>query len=113
MDGNYGGTLDVRLIACDTVVMLDLPRAVCLWRVVRRWLRHRGRTRPDMASGCDEQLDAEFLRWIWRYPTRQRPAVMAKLGTLGGGRRAVVLRSRREIETFLAAAGDLQSRAQP
>src|SRR5213596_1104817 len=38
MDGNYGGTLDLRLQRCDTVVFLDLPRLTCLGRVVRRWL---------------------------------------------------------------------------
>lgn len=111
MDGNYGGTLDLRLAACDTVVFLDLPRLVCLWRVVRRWLRYRGRTRPDMASGCAEQIDAEFLRWIWTYPTQRRPGILARLATLTGGQRVVVLRSQREVEAFLAAAGDVQSRA--
>ena len=31
MDGNYGGTLDLRLAACDTVLFLDFPPIVCLW----------------------------------------------------------------------------------
>src|SRR5947199_10477215 len=31
IDGNYGGTLDLRLAACGTVVLLDLPRGGCLW----------------------------------------------------------------------------------
>src|SRR5207247_6652305 len=35
IDGNYGGTLDLRLAACDTVVFIDLPRVVCLLRVLR------------------------------------------------------------------------------
>ena len=111
MDGNYGGTLDVRLAACDTVVFLDLPRLVCLWRVLRRWLRYRGRTRPDMAAGCDEQFDAEFLWWIWTYPSRRRPGIFARLAALTGGQRVVVLRSQRETEAFLATAEDVQSRA--
>jgi adenylate kinase family enzyme len=111
MDGNYGGTLEVRLAACDTVVFLDLPRLVCLWRVVRRWVRYRGRARPDMAAGCEEQIDAEFLWWIWTYPDRRRPGILARLGALTGGQRVVVLRSRREIEAFLAAAEDVQGRA--
>src|SRR5213594_3446981 len=46
MDGNYGGTLDLRLASCDSVVFLDLPRRVCLWRIVKRHFRYRGRTRP-------------------------------------------------------------------
>jgi len=108
MDGNYGGTLDARLAACDTAIFLDLPRLVCLWRVVRRWARHRGGTRPDMAPGCNEQLSLEFLRWIWGYPTRQRPGILRRLSTLSAGQRAVVLRSTADVERFLAAAEDVQ-----
>jgi len=42
MDGNYGGTLEQRLASCDTVVFLDLPRSLCLWRAAVRWVRFRG-----------------------------------------------------------------------
>lgn len=113
MDGNYGGTLDARLAASDTVVFLDLPRLVCLWRVVRRWLRHRGRTRPDMAAGCDEQLTLEFVHWVWTYPARRRPAILAKLEARTGGQRLVVLRSQRDVEAFLMTAGDVHGRSRP
>jgi adenylate kinase family enzyme len=102
MDGNYGGTLDARLAACDTVVFLDLPRRVCLWRVVRRALRHRGRTRPDMAPGCPERLTPAFLRWVWEYPRRRRPEVLRRLAALRPDQRAVVLRSAAAVERFVA-----------
>jgi adenylate kinase family enzyme len=101
MDGNYGGTLDARLAACDTVVFLDLPRRVCLWRVVRRALRYRGRTRPDMAPGCPERLGPAFLRWVWEYPRRRRPAVLRRLAALRADQRAVVLRSAAAVERFV------------
>lgn len=42
VDGNYGGTLDLRFKAADTVVMLDYPRLVCLGRALRRSLVKRG-----------------------------------------------------------------------
>src|SRR4028119_1383871 len=51
MDGNYSGTFDIRIKACDTLIFLDMPRLVCLRRVVKRWLDYRHRTRPDMAAG--------------------------------------------------------------
>lgn len=102
MDGNYGGTLDARLAACDTVVFLDPPRLVCLWRVVRRWTQHRGSARPDMAPGCDEQLSLEFLRWVWGYPAKQRPAILRRLSALSAGQRAVILRSTSDVATFLS-----------
>lgn len=104
MDGNYGGTLPLRLAACDTVVFLDLPRVVCVARALRRWRRHAGRTRPDMAPGCPERLSLEFLRWIWDYPRTRRPGILRQLAALGDGQRVVVLRSDGEVERFVAAA---------
>ena len=101
MDGNYGGTLDLRLAACDMVIFLDVPRLRCLTRVIWRWLRYRGRSRPDMAAGCDERLDWEFVKWIWSYPSRRRPAVLAKLAPLG--KSVAILRSTADVERFVAA----------
>src|SRR5687767_13223841 len=76
MDGNYSGTLDLRIPAADTIVFLDLPRIVCLWRVLRRRLAFRGRTRPEMHPDCPERITWEFIDWIWTYPTRSRPRVL-------------------------------------
>ena len=101
MDGNYGGTLDVRLAACDSVVFLDVPRMRCLWRVVRRSLRYRGRSRPDMAANCPERLDWEFVRWIWTYPERRRPGVLAKI--MSSGKPVAILRSTSDVERYVAA----------
>lgn len=101
MDGNYAGTMDRRLAACDTVVLLDLPRTVCLVRAVKRRIVHHRRSRPDMTAGCEERLTWQFIRWIWEYPAKRRPGVLAKLAALRPGQRAVVLRSTAEIEAFL------------
>jgi adenylate kinase family enzyme len=102
IDGNYGGTFDVRFRAADTIVFLDLPRWLCLWRVVRRWMRYRGQSRPDMAPGCPERLDLEFLRWIWTYPRKRRPAVLERLDRVGRGTQVFRLRSPADVEDFVA-----------
>lgn len=44
IDGNYGATMDIRIQAADTVIFLDFPRRVCLWRSIKRDIRYRGRT---------------------------------------------------------------------
>ena len=54
IDGNYGGTMEPRLGAADTVVFLDLPRLVCLWSVVRRRFSEGRRGRADMADGFQD-----------------------------------------------------------
>jgi adenylate kinase family enzyme len=60
IDGNYSGTLDLRLKSCDTIIFLDLNRFVCMWRILKRLFRYRQETRPDMAEGCYEKIDLEF-----------------------------------------------------
>jgi adenylate kinase family enzyme len=104
MDGNYSGTLDARLVACDTVVFLDLPRAVCLWRVMKRLAMYYHRRRPDMAEGCHESFDLEFIRWVWSYRKRSRPKVVRLLREHEREKRVVWLRSSAEAEEFLARA---------
>ena len=101
LDGNYGGTLAPRLAACDTVILLDLPRALCLWRVIKRGWRYRGRARPETREGCPERLSWQFVHWIWTYRRRRRPAIAARLGALRADQRAVVLRTRAEVAAFL------------
>ncbi|HEX3248744.1 MAG TPA: DNA topology modulation protein [Pyrinomonadaceae bacterium] len=101
LDGNYSGTLELRFQKCDTIIFLDLSRWLCLWRIVRRVLRYRNDLRPDMAEGCQEKLDLEFVRWVWNYPHRTKPKVVKLLRERCDGKEIVWLRSRREVEGFL------------
>jgi adenylate kinase family enzyme len=102
MDGNYGGTLEIRLAAADTVILLDTPRLQCLAGVVRRRWAWGGRSRPSLPEGCPERITLGFLHWIWTYPSRRRPALLARFEELGGDTAVHVFRGRREQETFLA-----------
>jgi adenylate kinase family enzyme len=104
MDGNYGGTLEERVQAADTVVLLDLPRVQCLYRVIGRAVRDRGRTRPDLARGCLEQLpDWAFLRWIWNFPTAEMPVIRQILSKHRLDKTIIVLRSPTAVRRFLEA----------
>ena len=101
MDGNFGGTLELRLKHCDTIIFLDMPRLLCLWRVTKRRLRYRNRSRPDMAEGCTEKLDLEFIDWVWNYSRRSRPKVARLLNEQSASKQVVWLRSNTEVERFL------------
>ena len=100
MDGNYGGTLALRLGRADTVVWLDFPVWLCLWRIVRRARRYRGRVRPDMAEGCPEQMSWEFFSYTARFPWSGRRRIVDKLPPFAG--RLVRLRRPSEAARFLA-----------
>lgn len=103
MDGNYSGTLDMRLNACDTVIFLDMARPVCLWRVIKRWMIYRNMSRPNMAEGCVEKLSLDFMAWLWNYRKRTRPKVMKMLTEVSGSKKVIRLRSTSEMEKFLAS----------
>ncbi|HYY43079.1 MAG TPA: DNA topology modulation protein [Pyrinomonadaceae bacterium] len=102
MDGNYSGTFDVRVAACDTVIFLDMPRRVCLWRIIRRRATYRNRNRPDMTEGCPEQISLEFILWVWHYGRRSRPKVLGLFDEYAQRKRMIRLRSPAEVERFLA-----------
>src|SRR5688572_3237388 len=72
MDGNFGSSLELRLKKCDTVLFLEMPRTVCVFRALKRAFKYKGSTRPDMGAGCNEKFDLEFLRWIWNYPKKDK-----------------------------------------
>lgn len=84
IDGNYGGTLPQRVARADTVVWLDYPTTLCLWRVIRRWGEWRGRSRPDMTPGCPERLDPEFLLYVARFRSAWRGRNKAALAQFTG-----------------------------
>ena len=79
IDGTYGGTLAPRLARADTVVYLDYPIRLCLWRLMRRIWTYRGRTRPDMTEGCPERFNLEFLIYLMRWNSGPRIRTEARL----------------------------------
>ncbi|MEQ1604287.1 MAG: DNA topology modulation protein [Pyrinomonadaceae bacterium] len=99
MDGNFGGTRPMRLAACDTVIFLDLPRWLCIYRILKRTLTYRKGTRPDMAEGCDERFDPEFMLWVWNYPNSGRKRVVNELEHLTD-KNIITLKTSAEVEDF-------------
>lgn len=110
MDGNYGGTMDMRLAACDAAIFLDMPRILCLRRVISRRIRFAGKSRPDMAPGCHERVEWQFLKYIWDYPKTRRPGILEKLEALPEEKPTFVLRSPEEAREFLESVGREVSR---
>jgi adenylate kinase family enzyme len=105
MDGNYSGTLDIRFQACATVIFLDVSRTLCLWRVLKRAIMYRKKSRPDMAEGCPERLNLEFILWILNYPRRTRPKIVRMLESNQGEKKIVWLQSQSDVKRFLAMQG--------
>lgn len=103
IDGNFSGTLQQRIESCDTIVFLDLSLTLCLWRILKRRLHYRQRARPDMAEGCKERLNLEFLGWIFNYPRRTRPKVVNLMRLNAANKKIFWLKSPRQVKAFLSS----------
>ena len=68
IDGNYRKlSFERRLAEADQIWILLFDRIPRFARVCRRYRQYRGISRPDMAEGCREKLDGEFIRWVlWK-----------------------------------------------
>lgn len=110
MEGSYLGSSDSRLNAADTIIFLDMPSYLCLWRVIRRYFQYKKEPRPDLPQGCPEKLSFRYILKVLTFPLRGRHLLFKKMEEIN--RRVAnepefpkkiihILRSRAEVENFL------------
>jgi len=105
IEGNFTSASALRFARADTVVWIELPIPVCLWRAFRRMLLNFGRARDDLSPGCPERFDLEFYRYILDWNRLTRPKMAAALSASAPLARLVRLSSDRAKRRFLAGLG--------
>lgn len=100
MDGNYPGTLEIRIPRADVVIFLDLPRWRYMLSLISRTCANWGKVREGMAAGCPERLDLKFLRHAWQCRDMIRDVTLKAIHNLRPDQCGIVLRSRTEIDDF-------------
>ena len=101
MDGNYGGTMDIRIARADTIIFLNYPTLICLFRVVKRVFQNWGKSRPDISQGCVEKFDFEFFHYILNYNKTRRGKILQKLTNLAPSKKIFILKKDKEVNEFL------------
>lgn len=101
MDGNGPSSFHLRLPRADLVIWVRMPRMVCVKGALVRAITHLGRTRQEMALGCKERIDFEFLRFIWNFERKSAPVVEQKLAQFGGDVPVFQVKSRDEMKQLL------------
>ncbi len=96
IDGDYSRTYEMRIAACDTVILLDYDEAVCLTGISDRI----GKKRPDM-PWIEEQLDSELVALVRNYQRDKIPLICALIEKYPG-KRAVILKTRAQAEQWLS-----------
>ncbi|WP_060204676.1 topology modulation protein [Sporosarcina koreensis] len=103
IEGNYTSTIDIREPHADTVIYLELPLRVCLYRVVKRRIQYHGKTREDLTEGCPEKIDWAFIKFIVTTYRRRKKKMLKRMRRYAiEGKTVHHLRSSEQIEGFLA-----------
>jgi adenylate kinase family enzyme len=105
MDGTGPSTFDLRVPRSDVVIWVRMPRLLCIWGVLTRWLKYFGRTRPEMAPGCIEKVDWEFIQFIWTFERKFSPRIVAGLAEHGPDVPVLQLKSRGQMQRLLDLLG--------
>ncbi|GAA1613722.1 DNA topology modulation protein [Nonomuraea maheshkhaliensis] len=102
IDGNHNSSLAIRLQACDTVVMMDVPTCAALWGIFSRQIRH-GAGQHD--SGVYNRIHWGVVTYVATYRRRMRPKVLAKIDEFAAGKQVVFLTSRAQTRRWLQRVG--------
>ena len=101
IDGNYGSTLDIRIARADTIIYLSYNTSTCLYRVCSRAIKNYGKRRSDMAEGCPERIDFNFLHYVATYNLIRRKSQLAKVHKVSDEKTCIILKNDKEVDEFL------------
>lgn len=96
MDGNYQRTLEMRVKACDTVILLDYDLEVSLEGATSRI----GKKRDDMPWQEDE-LNEEFKNKILSFREEKLPEIYKILDEYKDEKEIIIFKNREESNNFL------------
>lgn len=96
MDGDFSRTMEIRMRACDTIILFDVPYEVCMQGLKER----EGTKRDDMPWEVAE-TDASILNEVNNYIPEQLPKVYQLLHEYNDGREVIIFKTRTEAERWL------------
>ena len=96
IDGNYRRTVEMRVNACDTVILFDLPTKVCIEGALARV----GKVRADM-PWMESELDPQFKDEIERFSGKVLPEIYGILERYKNDKKIIIFKSRDEADEFL------------
>lgn len=102
IDGNYRDFLQrQRLEEATKIIFLDFPRYSCLYRAFKRYRKYKNKTREDLANGCFEKMDFEFVNWILREGRTKEIKSHYDEIKKEFADKMVILRNQKEIDLFV------------
>lgn len=96
IDGNYSRTVEVRMQACDTVFLFDLPTETCIQGATERL----GKARYDV-PWIDTELDPKLKQEIEDFPIKTLPTIYELVDRYSKNKQIIVFKSRVQADDYL------------
>ena len=102
VDGNYTNNrhFQYRLDLADTIILLDFGLQVSLKGIHQRALQYKHRHRSDMAEGCIEGIDQEFLQYVAFYKNKGR-YIKALIKQYENKKKVLIFKSRKAVHEWI------------
>lgn len=102
IEGNYKALCqEERFRQADKILFFNFNRFICFSRALGRYMKYKGKTRPDMASGCNEKFDFEFMKWILKDGrTPQKKKAYANMCEKYADK-VVIISNQKQLDNFL------------
>jgi len=102
MDGNYAKLFyERRMLEADVIILLLFNRFSCLFRAYRRYRKYKNSIRPDMADGCKEKFDLEFIKWILWDGRTKRAKTQYKNVMSQYSEKVIIIRNQKQLDTYV------------
>jgi adenylate kinase family enzyme len=100
IDGNYQSTIPRRSEVADTIILFNISRWVCLYRVLKRRINYRNKERLDMPSEWREKANWYFIKYLLTFPERQLPDILKELKKYPN-KQVLIFKNQKESEQYL------------
>ncbi|MFU8786257.1 MAG: GNAT family N-acetyltransferase [Candidatus Izemoplasmataceae bacterium] len=101
IDGNYTNsiTFEDRIKLADTIIMLDFTTSASIKGIVQREKEYKHRYRSDMAEGCIEKIDQEFLEYVYNFEDKKH-RLNAHINQFIGEKNILIFKDRKSLMTW-------------
>ena len=96
LDGDFSRTMEMRMEACDTIILFNLPYEICIDGIKKR----EGTKRDDMPWEIAE-ADEKFLNDVKNYESKNLPKIVELLEKFQSEKNIIIFKSRDDAENRL------------
>ena len=101
IDGNFLNKATDRFLQCDTIYFLDINRFVCLFSVIKRYFKYKGKSRDSRSDLCDEKITKDYLKWVFKGFYKTSRKYIYEFIKQNPSKKVVIFKNRRQINKYI------------